>query len=80
MEELLSSTKLKKFVFSLFSGVFFEIFANGTKLAESPLFDTAKKHDSELVMSIPPIPVCGDLCVEFFHKPYKLKKKVHVIV
>lgn len=55
--------------------VLFEMYASKTKLGESPLFDTAKKHDTELVMNIPPIPLCGDVCVEFFHKPYKLKKK-----
>ena len=59
-----------------FSGVYFEMFASKTKLGESPLFDSAKKKDKELVMSIPPVPLCGDVCVEFFHKPFKLKKKV----
>ena len=72
----LFATKVKKKFSSLFPGVFFEMYASKTKLGESPLFDTAKKHDTELVMSIPPIPLCGDVCVEFFHKPYKLKKKV----
>lgn len=55
--------------------VLFEMFASKTKLGESPLFDSAKKNDTELVMSIPPVPLCGDVCIEFFHKPYKLKKK-----
>ena len=52
------------------------MFASKTKLGESAIFDTAKRHDKELVMSIPPVPLCGDVCVEFFHKPFKLKKKV----
>ena len=44
------------------------------------MFDSATKKDAELVMALPkPVIVAGDICVEFWHKPPRLGKKVIIL-
>ena len=49
------------------------------KMFTSPIYDTAKKGDTAQFMELEqPLPVCGDIMVEFFNKP-KMMKKVRSI-
>ncbi|KAK2177124.1 hypothetical protein NP493_618g01077 [Ridgeia piscesae] len=45
------------------------------KVFTSPIYDTAKKGDTTQYLELEqPVPVCGDVMVEFFNKPKMMKK------
>ena len=52
--------------------------ASKVKLGSSPTYEgQASKGGAELEMVLPsPIIICGDVCVDFFHKPPRIGKKI----
>ena len=66
----------------LLVGVFIEVFSSAVKLGVSQVFDNSGKEKdkaTELRMNLSkPVVVCGDICVDFFHKPPRLGKKVNI--
>ncbi len=48
------------------------------KIHMSQVYEGAKKGDQYLMMEMPtPLPLCGDIMVEFFNKPKMIKKVKH---
>lgn len=56
----------------------FDVIASKVKLGSSPTYEGQQsKTGGVLDMVLPtPIVVCGDVCVDFFHKPPRIGKKV----
>lgn len=60
------------------SDVFYDIFSSKVKLGSSAMFEGQQsKTGSILEMPLSkPVVICGDVCVDFFHKPPRIGKKV----
>ena len=64
----------------------YDVYCSGVKLGSSPLYEMdvpkdKKERNKEQKMNLPKgIVVCGDICVDFFHKPLRIGKKVTYFV
>jgi len=58
---------------------YFTIWQRGVKLYQSKVFEVSKKPSKKIRIDLPgPIPVCGDIKVEFFHKDYFSKERMFI--
>eukprot|EP00794_Sanderia_malayensis_P016826 gene16826-18524_t len=55
---------------------YFIIWQKGVKLYQSKIFDTGKRSKTIKCPLSAPIPVCGDIKVEFYHKDWKNKERI----
>jgi hypothetical protein len=46
------------------------------KVYSSPVYDVKKEANDLYMETTQSVPVCGDIQIEFFHKPKKMPKKV----
>ncbi|KAL4241099.1 hypothetical protein ACF0H5_001877 [Mactra antiquata] len=59
--------------------VMFDVIVSKVKLGTSPTYEGQHSKTGVLDMMLPfPIMVCGDICVDFFHKPPRIGKKERI--
>ncbi|XP_064600647.1 phosphatidylinositol 3,4,5-trisphosphate 3-phosphatase and dual-specificity protein phosphatase PTEN-like [Liolophura sinensis] len=56
--------------------VYFVVYQFKVKIYTSPIFESPRRGESNMYLDVPqPLPVCGDIKIDFYNKPKMMKKE-----